>query len=84
MRIGVHGEDEFTTHFPKLNLSRIRRINSTFKSSGFIVESADVEICFKDLDEARAVMSGIVGAPVKNILNTMFKHTVAFCYYKKA
>lgn len=84
IRIGVYEKDEFTSHFPNLDIRRIRRINATFKSEGFMVETAEVEINFHNTDEAKEIMSKIIKAKKGDIKSAKFSHTVAFCYYKKS
>lgn len=83
LRIGACVEDELTTLFPSFDIKRINRINKTFLSHGFAIEHHDVAIRFKNLKEAKDVLSEIIGVPKEMITKTTFKHIVALCYYKK-
>ncbi len=83
LRIGTCVGDEFTTLFPSFDIKRINRINKTFVSQGFTIERHEVTIRFKNLKEAKEILSEIVGTPKEMINKTTLKHTVALCYYKK-
>lgn len=83
VRIGAFGEDEFTTLFPKFDIHRVRRINTTFKRHGFNIEEHVVNIRFPNLTAAQEVLTTIIGAPASAIKKPRFKHEVALCYYRK-
>jgi ubiquinone/menaquinone biosynthesis C-methylase UbiE len=84
LRIGAYAEDEFTTLFPSFDVRRINRINRTFEAQGFIIEPHEVTIRFKNIREAKEVLSEIVGVPKRAVTKTTLKHKVALCYYKQA
>lgn len=83
LRVGACAEDEFTTLFPSFDIRRINRINKTFLSQGFIIEYHGVTVRFKNPQEAREILTEIVGVPKERINKTIFEHKVALCYYKK-
>lgn len=84
LRIGACMEDEFTTLFPSFDVKRINRINKTFLSQGFIIEYHEILIRFKNLKEAKEILSEIIGVSKGKIKKVVFNHKVALCYYKKA
>jgi|CXWL01.1.fsa_nt_gi ubiquinone/menaquinone biosynthesis C-methylase UbiE len=83
LRIGACVEDEFTTLFPSFDIRRINRINRTFISQGFTIEHHEVAIRFKNLKEAKGILTTIIGVPKEMIIKKAFRHKVALCYYKK-
>lgn len=83
LRIGAIKEDEFTTLFPSFDITRINRINRAFVQQGFTIEPHMVTIRFRDINEARTILSKVTGAPKRKIHSLVFKHQVVLCYYRK-
>ena len=83
VRIGVVAEDDFTKLFPAFDIGRVNRINQTFKKYGFTIERHKVAIRFRNLAEAKRVLTKITGTDALKIKRTNFEHEVALCYYRK-
>lgn len=83
VRIGTIAKDDFTSLFPNFDINRIYRINRNFVRHGFTIERHRTVIRFKNLSQAKEVLSKVTGAPIAAIDRLAYNHEVALCYYKK-
>lgn len=77
IKVGICEKDEFTELFPSFNEKNITRHLKYMNKQGFKIEKENITISFKNLSEAKLILSRVLGCSENVVKKSSFKHKVA-------
>lgn len=82
VRIATSAKDDLTNLFPKFDIKVVHATNNWYVNNGFTSKNIDIDITFKDVNEAKNILECITGSKYK-LLKSELKHKIVIQTYTK-